>query len=46
MSKEFDMSMIGELFYFLGPQVIQTKVDMFISQTKYIKDILKRYVMK
>lgn len=46
MSKEFEMSMIGELSYFLGLQVSQTTVGMFISQTKYLKDMLKRYGME
>lgn len=46
MSKEFEMSMIGELSYFLGLQVSQTTAGMFISQTKYLKDMLKRYRME
>ena len=46
MSKEFEMSMIGELSYFLGLQVSQTIVGMFISQEKYLKDMLKRYGME
>lgn len=46
MSKEFEMSMIGELSYFLGLQVTQTKASMFISQAKYLKDMLKRYGME
>eukprot|EP00253_Pinus_taeda_P014539 PITA_14539 len=46
MSKEFEMSMIGELSYFLGLQVSQTTTDMFISQAKYLKDMLKRYGME
>lgn len=37
MSKEFEMSMIGELSYFLGLQVSQTMIGMFISQEKYLK---------
>lgn len=43
MSKEFKMSMIGELSHFLGLQVSQTMIDMFISQVKYLKNMLKRY---
>ena len=46
MSKEFEMSMIWELSYFLGLQVSQTTTGMFMSQTKYLKDILKRYGME
>jgi len=36
MSKEFQMSMIGELSYFLELQVTQTNTGMFISQAKYL----------
>jgi hypothetical protein len=32
--------MMGELKYFLGFQVKQLQVGTFISQTKYIQDIL------
>jgi len=46
MSKEFEMSMIGELSHFLGLQVSQTRVGLFISQAKYLKDMLKRYRME
>jgi hypothetical protein len=46
MSKEFEMSMIGELTYFLGFQVKQMKDGNFLSQEKYTKDLLKRFKMK
>eukprot|EP00253_Pinus_taeda_P010509 PITA_10509 len=46
MSKEFEMLMMGELSYFLGLQVSQTTTGMFISQAKYLKDMLKRYGME
>ena len=45
MRKEFEMSMLGELTFFLGLQVYQTYKGIFISQTKYIKDTLKRFKM-
>jgi hypothetical protein len=45
MSKEFEMSMIGELTFFLGFQVKQTREGIFISQEKYTKDLLKRFKM-
>jgi len=35
MSKEFDMSMIGELSFFNRFQVKQTKEGFFISEEKY-----------
>ena len=41
MKKEFEMSMLGELTLFLGLQVSQNEKWIFISQTKYIKDMLK-----
>jgi hypothetical protein len=45
MSKEFEMSMIGELIFFLCFQVKQMKEGIFISQEKYTKDLLKRFKM-
>ena len=45
MSKEFEMSMIGELSFFLGFQVKQMKEGVFISQEKYTQDLLKRFKM-
>jgi hypothetical protein len=38
--------MIGELKYFLGFQIKQLQEGTFISQTKYIEDILKKFGMK
>jgi hypothetical protein len=46
MTKEFEMSMIGELSFFLGLQIKQMKEDIFVSQTKYIKDMLKKFGME
>jgi hypothetical protein len=46
MIQKFEMSMMGELTYFLGFQVKQLKDDTFISQTKYTQDLLKRFGMK
>jgi hypothetical protein len=37
------MSMIGELNYFLGLQVKQTAEGIFISQSKYAKDLVKHF---
>lgn len=45
MQKEFEMSLLGELTYFLGLQ-IQQKGGIFLSQTKYLKQILKKYGME
>ena len=41
MSTEFEMSMVGELSYFLGLQVKQMDDGIFISQYKYAKDLFK-----
>jgi hypothetical protein len=46
MANEFEMSTIGELSYFLGLQIKQLKNGIFISQGKYIKDMLKKFGMQ
>jgi len=46
MQSEFEMSMMGELGFFLGLQIKQHPNGIFISQEKYVKDILKKYKMK
>jgi hypothetical protein len=46
MLKEFEMSMIGELTFFLGFQVKQMKDGNFLSQEKNTKDLLKRFKME
>jgi hypothetical protein len=45
MANEFEMSMIGELSYFLSLQIKQLKNGTFVSQGKYIKDMLKKFGM-
>ncbi|XP_040371837.1 secreted RxLR effector protein 161-like [Rosa chinensis] len=42
MESEFEMSMYGELNYFLGLQLRQLKVGMFLSQTKYAENLVKK----
>jgi len=37
MQKEFEMSLLGELTYFLGLQIQQNEGGTFLSQTKYLK---------
>jgi hypothetical protein len=39
------MSMMGELTFFLGIQVKQTKEGSFVHQTKYTKDLIKKFAM-
>jgi hypothetical protein len=46
MTQKFEMSMMGELTYFLGFQVKQLKDGTFLSQMKYTQDLLKRFGMK
>jgi hypothetical protein len=46
MIQKIEMSMMGELKYFLGFQVKQLQEGTFISQTKYIQDILTKFGMK
>ena len=43
MKKEFEMTDMGLLRYFLGIEVKQTNEGIFISQTMYAGDILKRF---
>lgn len=43
MLKKFEMSMIGELTFFLGLQVKQQPKGIFISQCKYLADMLKKF---
>jgi hypothetical protein len=45
MSREFEMSMMGELNFFLGLQIKQCKQGTFVHQTKYTKDLLKKFDM-
>jgi hypothetical protein len=46
MMQKFEMSMMGELTYFLRFQVKQLKEGIFLSQTKYTQDTLKKFGMK
>jgi len=46
IQKEFEIPLLGELTYFLGLQVQQNKDGIFLSQTKYLKKILKKYGME
>jgi hypothetical protein len=39
------MSMMGELTFFLGIQVKQTKQGTFVHQDKYMKDLMKKFNM-
>ena len=43
MQAEFEMSLMGELTFFLGLQIKQTTDGIFIHQEKYTKQIIKKY---
>jgi hypothetical protein len=43
MSMEFEMSMMGELQFFLRLQIKQTKEGTFVHQAKYTKDIVRKF---
>jgi hypothetical protein len=45
MTKRFEMSMMGELKFFLGFQIKQLKNGTFLCQTKYTSDMLKKFDM-
>jgi hypothetical protein len=46
MHNEFEISFLGELSLFLGLQIHQSKQGIFISQTKYIRELIKRFEME
>jgi hypothetical protein len=46
MIQKFEMSMMGELKYFLRFQIKQLQEGTFICQTKYTQDILKKFGLK
>jgi len=46
MHQRFKMSSMGELTFFLGLQVKQQQTGIFISQSKYVNDILNKFGFK
>nr|GEV68888.1 hypothetical protein [Tanacetum cinerariifolium] len=44
MQEKFQMSVMGELNFFLSLQVLQKEDGIFLSQDKYVGDILKKFV--
>ncbi|GLJ07859.1 hypothetical protein SUGI_0075700 [Cryptomeria japonica] len=46
MQSEFEMSMLGELTYFLGLQILQQDKGIFISQIKYAKEMLNKFQLE
>ncbi|KAJ9544213.1 hypothetical protein OSB04_023920 [Centaurea solstitialis] len=41
--ERFEMSMMGKRTFFLGLQVKQSSERIFINQSKYVQDLLKKY---
>nr|GFA55908.1 retrovirus-related Pol polyprotein from transposon TNT 1-94 [Tanacetum cinerariifolium] len=46
MKSRFEMSMMGEMTFFLGLQVNQSPRGIFIIQSKYVLEILNKYGME
>jgi hypothetical protein len=46
MTSHFQMSSMGEMSFFLGLQVKQSPEGIFINQSKYVADILKKFNMQ
>ena len=42
MMAEFEMSNLGMMHYFLGIEVVQSTAGIFISQKKYVQEILDK----
>jgi len=43
MNKEFEMSMFGEIKFFIGLRIQHSKNGIYITQSKYVKEILKKF---
>jgi hypothetical protein len=46
MQNEFEMSLLEKLSFFLGLRIRHSNQGMFIFQTKYIIEMLKRFGME
>jgi hypothetical protein len=46
MHNEFEISLLGRLSFFLGLHICQRNQGIFISRTKYIREMLKRFGME
>jgi len=46
MQKEFEISMMGELKFFLGIQINQSKDGVSVHQSKYTKELLKKFKLE
>ena len=46
LKQNFEMPDLGHLHYFLGLQALQTKEGIFLYQSKYDSDLLRRFHME
>ncbi|KAJ0737299.1 putative RNA-directed DNA polymerase [Helianthus annuus] len=46
MKREFDMTDLGKMKYFLGVEISQTEEAIEVSQEKYAKEVVKRFGME
>jgi hypothetical protein len=46
MHNEFEMSLLGQISFFLGLQMHQRNQGSFISQTRYIREMINRFGME
>ncbi|GJU03443.1 retrovirus-related pol polyprotein from transposon TNT 1-94 [Tanacetum coccineum] len=46
MSSKFKLSMIGKMYFFLGLRISQSPRGIFINQSKYALEIIKKYGME
>nr|GEV16861.1 copia protein [Tanacetum cinerariifolium] len=46
VKSRFEMSMMGEMTFFLGLQVNQSPCGIFLNQSNYVLEILKKYGME
>lgn len=46
MQAKFEISMLGELKFFLGIQVNQRKDEVYVHKSKYIKELLKKFKLE
>ncbi|GKC30482.1 retrovirus-related pol polyprotein from transposon TNT 1-94 [Tanacetum coccineum] len=46
MCSKFQMSMMGKLSFFLGLQISQSPIGIFLNQSKYALELIKKYGME
>jgi hypothetical protein len=46
LNNTFEMTNLGNLYYFLGPQFFQTMEGIYLSQSKYACDLLHHFHME